>query len=61
MARTSPDLLREGFGMLLTLKRAGVPVLWSARMKELHGDGRVRSAHVAGRGSIATSMSMSSR
>ena len=49
MARTSPDLTREGFGMLLTLKRAGVPVLWSAQMKELRGDGRVQSAHIAGR------------
>ncbi len=49
MARTSPDLLREGVGMLLTLKRAGVPILWSARIMQLHGDGAVRSAHVAGR------------
>ena len=49
MARAAPDLVREGIGMLLTLKRAGVPVLWSARVKELRGDERVRSAHVAGR------------
>ena len=49
MARTSPDLMREGFGMLLTLRRAGVPVLWSARVKDLHGGERVQSAHVAGR------------
>ncbi|HTI78856.1 MAG TPA: FAD-dependent oxidoreductase [Acetobacteraceae bacterium] len=49
MARTSPDLLREGLGMLVTLKRAGVPILWSARIKELGGDGRVQTAHVAGR------------
>ena len=49
MARTSPDLMREGFGMLMTLKRAGVPVLWSARVKDLSGDERVQSAHVAGR------------
>ena len=49
MARTAPDLVREGIGLLLTLKRAGVPVLWSARVKELHGDGRVQSAHVVGR------------
>jgi D-hydroxyproline dehydrogenase subunit alpha len=49
MARTSPDLTREGFGMLLKLKRAGVPVLWSAQIKELRGDGRVQSAHIAGR------------
>ncbi len=49
MARTAPDLVREGLGMLLRLKRAGVPVLWSARVKELHGDQRVQSAHIAGR------------
>ena len=49
MARAAPDLVREGIGMLLTLKRAGVPVLWSARVTELRGDERVRSAHVAGR------------
>ena len=49
MARTAPDLVREGIGMLLTLKRAGVPVLWSARVTELRGDERVRSALVAGR------------
>ena len=49
MARTAPDLVREGIGMLLTLKRAGVPVLWSARVTELRGDERVQSAHVAGR------------
>ena len=49
MARAAHDLMREGIGMLVTLKRAGVPVLWSARVKELHGDERVRSAHVVGR------------
>ena len=49
MARTAPDLVREGIGMLLKLKRAGVPVLWSAHVSELHGDERVRSARVAGR------------
>ncbi len=49
MARTSPDLLREGVGMLITLKRAGVPVLWSARIKQFSGHGRVQTAHVAGR------------
>jgi glycine/D-amino acid oxidase-like deaminating enzyme len=49
MARSAPDLVREGIGMLATLKRAGVPVLWSARVKELRGGSRVESAHVAGR------------
>ncbi|HME21550.1 MAG TPA: FAD-dependent oxidoreductase [Acetobacteraceae bacterium] len=49
MARSAPDLVREGVSMLLKLKRAGVPVIWSARVKELRGDGRVQSAHIAGR------------
>ena len=49
MARTSPDLLREGFGMLVTLKRSGVPVVWSAQINDLAGDGRVQTAHVVGR------------
>jgi D-hydroxyproline dehydrogenase subunit alpha len=48
MARAAPDLAREGIGMLLTLKRTGVPVLWSARVTELHGVDRVRTAHIAG-------------
>lgn len=49
MASTSPDLVRDGIAMLLTLKRAGVPVLWSAQLNALTGDGRVRSAHVGDR------------
>ena len=49
MARNAPDLVREGIGMLVMLKRAGVPVLWSTRVKDLHGEARVHSAHVAGR------------
>jgi D-hydroxyproline dehydrogenase subunit alpha len=49
MARTAPGLMRDGIGMLLKLKRAGVPVLWSARVKDLRGDGRVQAAQVAGR------------
>jgi glycine/D-amino acid oxidase-like deaminating enzyme/bacterioferritin-associated ferredoxin len=49
MARAAPDLVREGMRMLLTLRRAGVPVLWSARVKELRGDERVRTAHIVGR------------
>jgi D-hydroxyproline dehydrogenase subunit alpha len=49
MDRTAPDLLYQGIGMLVTLKRAGVPVLWSAQVTELQGEARVRSAHVAGR------------
>ncbi|HEX3398760.1 MAG TPA: FAD-dependent oxidoreductase [Acetobacteraceae bacterium] len=47
MARAAPDLVREGFGMLVALKRAGVPVLWSSRVKRLYGEGRVQSAYVA--------------
>jgi glycine/D-amino acid oxidase-like deaminating enzyme len=49
MMRTAPGLVREGIEMLLTLRRAGVPVLWSARVKEVNGDGRAQSAQVAGR------------
>jgi NADPH-dependent 2,4-dienoyl-CoA reductase/sulfur reductase-like enzyme len=49
MARTAPGLMCDGIGMLLKLKRAGVPVLWSARVKDLRGDGRVQAAQVAGR------------
>jgi D-hydroxyproline dehydrogenase subunit alpha len=49
MARTAPGLVREGIGMLAMLKRAGIPVLWSAQVTELRGQARVRSAHVAGR------------
>ena len=36
-----PDLLRDGLAMLATLKRAGVPVLWSSDGVELrssHGE-----------------------
>jgi glycine/D-amino acid oxidase-like deaminating enzyme len=46
MARTAPDLVRDGFGMLWRLKRAGVPVLWSSSVTHLLGDDRVRSARV---------------
>jgi D-hydroxyproline dehydrogenase subunit alpha len=49
MAHTAPGLVREGIGMLVTLRRAGVPVLWSARVQGLRGEGRVQSAHVVGR------------
>jgi hypothetical protein len=49
MARAAPHLLREGIGMLLRLKRAGVPVLWSSQVETLTGDGRVQTACVDGR------------
>jgi D-hydroxyproline dehydrogenase subunit alpha len=48
MARNAPDLMRDGLSMLATLKRAGVPVLWSARVAALHGDKRVTAASIAG-------------
>jgi len=38
MARHAPDLLRDGMSMLATLKRAGVPVLWSARVTAVDGE-----------------------
>ena len=49
MARAAPHLLREGIGMLLRLKRAGVQVLWSSQVETLTGDGRVQTAGVDGR------------
>jgi glycine/D-amino acid oxidase-like deaminating enzyme len=49
MARAAPDLVREGIGMLLTLKRGGVPVLWSAGLKEVRGRDRAEAVHVTGR------------
>jgi len=50
MARAAPNLVREGIGMLLRLKRAGVPVLWSSEVEALIGDGHVQTARVEGRG-----------
>ncbi len=49
MARAAPDLTRDGFAMLRTLRRAGVPVLWHTELQQLEGDGRVRIAVAAGR------------
>jgi len=46
MLRTAPDLLRDGVAMLTRLKRAGVPVLWSAQVTALLGEERVHSAQV---------------
>ncbi len=46
MARAAPDLVREGLGMLLRLKRAGVPVFWSSQVTALCGEARVQSALV---------------
>jgi glycine/D-amino acid oxidase-like deaminating enzyme len=47
MARSEPRLLRDGWAMLRTLKRAGVRVLWGTVLDRLEGDGRVQAA-VAG-------------
>jgi glycine/D-amino acid oxidase-like deaminating enzyme len=48
MARNAPDLMLDGLSMLASLKRAGVPVLWSARVTALHGDERVNAASITG-------------
>ena len=44
MARSAPDLVRDGWGMLRRLRRAGVPVLWGTVLDRLEGDDRVRTA-----------------
>jgi glycine/D-amino acid oxidase-like deaminating enzyme len=53
MARNAPGLVRDGVSMLATLKRAGVPVLWSSWVTEVHEIGilplRLREG-VGGRG-----------
>jgi len=49
MARAAPDLTRDGFAMLRTLRRAGVPVLWHTELQRLEGDGQVQVAVAAGR------------
>jgi glycine/D-amino acid oxidase-like deaminating enzyme len=47
MARTAPDLLRQGIGMLFTLRRAGVPVIHGARLNALEGEAQVEAARIA--------------
>jgi D-hydroxyproline dehydrogenase subunit alpha len=49
MLRAAPDLWRDGLSMLMRLKRAGVPVLWSAQVSALVGDQRMRGAQVGDR------------
>ncbi|MBV9247995.1 MAG: FAD-dependent oxidoreductase, partial [Acetobacteraceae bacterium] len=49
MGRAAPDLLCDGIMMLARLKRAGVPVLWSAQVTALEGGARVQTAHVGDR------------
>jgi glycine/D-amino acid oxidase-like deaminating enzyme len=44
MARSAPDLVRDGWSMLRRLKQAGVPVLWGTVLDRLEGDGRVSTA-----------------
>jgi D-hydroxyproline dehydrogenase subunit alpha len=44
MARSAPDLVRDGWTMLRRLKQAGVPVLWGTTLDRLDGDDRVRTA-----------------
>ncbi len=48
MARSAPELAREGWSMLRTLKRASVPVLWGTVLERLDGEDRVRSAVAGG-------------
>ena len=48
MLTAAPGLLAEGMRMLWTLRRAGVPVLWSTRLIELSGIGPGYGSGVAG-------------
>jgi D-hydroxyproline dehydrogenase subunit alpha len=48
MARSAPDLTRDGWTMLRRLRRAGVPVLWGTVLDRLDGNDRVRTAIAAG-------------
>lgn len=49
MLTAAPGLLAEGMRMLWTLRRAGVPVLWSTSLTELRGSDRVTAAVLADR------------
>jgi glycine/D-amino acid oxidase-like deaminating enzyme len=49
MLQAAPDLMAEAMGMLVTLRRAGVPVLWSTTLRAITGDGRVEAAVLPGR------------
>ena len=53
MARAAPDLAWEGIAMLARLRRAGVPVLWGARVVALEGAERVASARLSDGKTIA--------
>jgi glycine/D-amino acid oxidase-like deaminating enzyme len=47
MGRAAPDLLRQGIGMLAALRRAGVPVIYGARVIALEGEASVQAARIA--------------
>jgi D-hydroxyproline dehydrogenase subunit alpha len=47
MARSAPDLVREGMGMLATLRRALVPILWDTQLVAIEGDQQARLARFA--------------
>ena len=49
MARSAPDLVRDGWTMLRRLRRQGVPVLWNTTLDRLDGAGRVQAAYAASR------------
>jgi D-hydroxyproline dehydrogenase subunit alpha len=49
IARSAPDLAREGWTMLRTLKRAGVPILWGTTLDRVEGGDRVQTAVAGGR------------
>jgi D-hydroxyproline dehydrogenase subunit alpha len=44
MLAAAPDLMIEAMRMLWTLRRAGVPLLWSTSLSRLTGEGRVEVA-----------------
>lgn len=47
MARTAPDLMRNGLRDLLLLRRRGVPVLHGRQLVRIEGEGKVKAAVVA--------------
>ena len=49
MLSAAPDLMADALRMLWTLRRSGVPVLWSSRVVRLTGSGRVAAVELADR------------
>jgi D-hydroxyproline dehydrogenase subunit alpha len=49
MFRSAPDLLRQGIGMTVRLRRSGVPILWSSQVTALEGEGCVQRARLGER------------